>query len=344
MDGIQVDLHVLPPARWGTGLQFFTGSHAHNVRIRALAKEKGFLLSELGFHGEGIADVICAGEEAVYKTLGLPWIPPELREDRGEVKAALEGRLPALVKRGDLLGDFQCHSTYSGGDHSLMEMAQAAQNVGLRYLVIADHANGATNGQGLALADLDVFLEEIARVNAWFRGEFQVIPGVEVNIKSDGTLEWPDAALSRLNFVIAAIHTDFNLSKELMTQRVLTALKNPFVDMLGHPTGRLLGRRASIALDIETVFQAAATYGTALEINAWPQRLDLNDVYIRRAVELGVPLAISSDSHDVEGFAVLDFGVAMARRGWAEPQHLLNALSGDDVLAWRQERLQQRQQ
>jgi len=339
MDGIQVDLRVLPPERWGSGLQYFTGSQAHNIRVRALAQEQGLSLSEYGFRRENGAEIVCAGEEAVYMTLGLPWIPPELREDHGEIEAALEGRLPELVKRSDLLGDFQCHTIRSNGDHSLPEMVQAARKAGLHYVVVADHTDGTLCGDGMSMADLDAFLGEVAHLNAQLAGEFRVIAGAEVNIQPDGSLGWPDEVLARLDFVVASVHTDFGLPREQMTQRVLKALRNPYIDMIGHPLGRLLSRREGIDLDMEAVFQEAALRGVAMEINAWPQRLDLNDVYVRRAIQLGVMLGISSDAHDVDGFAVLDFGIAIARRGWSESHHILNTLTVNDVLLWRQRRL-----
>ncbi|HNT73978.1 MAG TPA: DNA polymerase/3'-5' exonuclease PolX [Anaerolineae bacterium] len=345
-DGIQVDLRVLSPERWGSGLQYFTGSQAHNLHIRRLAQQQGLTLGEYGFRRDNGSEIICAGEEAVYATLGLPWIPPELREDRGEIEAAQAGRLPRLVERGNLLGDFQCHTDYSNGEHNLEEMVAAARQVGLRYMVVADHTNGTACGKGLTPEVLDDFLADVARVNAWFaKGtplfrEFQVFAGAEVNIQADGTLDWSDEALARLDFVVASVHTDLSLPREQMTRRIITAMQNPHVDLIGHPLNRLLGLRHGVDVDVEAVFRAAAARGVALEINAWPQRLDLNDIYVRRALELGVTLAISSDAHDREGFAVLDFGMAMARRGWAGPQHLLNARSAAEIPRWRQARMQ----
>ena len=192
---------------------------------------------------------------------------------------------------------------------------------------------------GISVTDLDAFLDEVTRLNAQFADEFRVLAGAEVNIQPDGSLAWPNEVLARLDFVVASVHTDFGLPQEQMTQRVLTAIHNPYIDMIGHPQGRLLSRREAIALDMDAVLREAALRGVAMEINAWPQRLDLSDIYIRRAVQLGVMLGISSDAHDVDGFAVLDFGIAMARRGWAEPQHILNTLTAKDVLLWRQRRL-----
>jgi len=338
-DGVQVDLRVVPPERWGSALQYLTGSHAHNLRLNTIARERGLALSEQGFHRLGDEDPppirVCAEEAEVYAALGLPWLAPELREDRGEITAALEGHLPCLVTRRDLQGDFQCHTTFSDGDDSLEAMAEAARAAGLRYIILSDHAGR----EGLRPEASDVVLAEVARVNRRFAGEFRVIAGVEVGIQTDGTLEWPDEALARMEFVIASFHTDFGLPKAQMTARLLAALRHPYVDMIGHPTGRFLGKREPAALNMELILQAAADYGVAFEINAWPQRLDLSDTDVRRATTLGVPLAISSSAHDRDGFAVLEFGVAMARRGWVEAPHLLNTRSADEIFDWRRRRL-----
>jgi DNA polymerase (family 10) len=338
-DGVQVDLRIVPPERWGSALQYLTGSHMHILHLNAIAREQGLKLSEYGFHRLGDEDSppirVCAEEAEVYTTLGLPWITPELREDRGEVTAALEGHLPCVVTRRDLQGDFQCHTTFSDGEDSLEAMAEAARVAGLRYVIVTDHAGH----DGLRPETCDALLAEVARVNRRFGGEFRVIAGVEVGIQADGTLEWPDEALARMEFVIASCRTDFGLPQAQMTARLLAALRHPYVDMIGHPSGRFLGKRESSALDMEAILQAAAEYGVALEINAWPQRLDLSDMDVRRATALGVPLAISSSAHDRDGFAVLEFGVAMARRGWVEARHLLNTRSADEILEWRRRRL-----
>lgn len=341
-DGVQVDLRIVPPERWGSALQYLTGSHAHNLHLNDLARQQGLALSERGFARLGDEDGppvrVCAAEAEVYAMLGLPWIPPELREDHGEITAALEGRLPSVVTRSDLQGDFQCHTTFSDGDDSLGAMAQAARAAGLRYMIVSDHAGR----DGMRPDACDTVLAEVARLNRRFNGDFRVIAGVEVGIQTDGMLEWPDEALARMEFVIASFHTDFGLPQPQMTARLLAALRHPYVDMIGHPTGRFQGKRERSALDMDVILQAAADYGVALEINAWPQRLDLNDMDVRRAATLGVPLAISSSAHDRDGFAVLEFGVALARRGWVEAHHLLNTRSADEILDWRKRRLMRR--
>ncbi len=337
-EGLQIDLFVYPAARWGSALLQFTGSRAHNVRLRALAQARGLTLSEYGLCDSAGGEQLYADEESLYATLGLPWIPPELREDRGEIEAALVGQLPRLLQMADLRGDFQCHTTRSDGDHVLEEMARAARAAGLSYLVVSDHTAGLGIVPGMQPEALESLLAEVAAVNARLGDGFRVLAGAEVEIGPDGALDWPDPLLARLDFVIGSMHTGLNQPRAQLTTRLLTALQNPYLDLIGHPTGRLLGRRDPADIDMEAVFRAARARGVALEVSAWPLRLDLDDVYVRRAVELGVQLAISSDAHDVDGFAVLPFGVAVARRGWAEPHHLLNTHSWDEVRAWQRQR------
>lgn len=337
-DGFQIDLRVLAPERWGAALQYFTGSQAHNIQLRALAQAQGLSLSEYGFRRADDSELICATEEAVYATLGLPWIPPELREDRGEIEAAQAGRLPALVQRENLLGDFQCHTTRSDGHSTLEGMARAAQAAGLHYIVVSDHTAGLGIAHGMEAEAVDELLAEVARVNATLGDSFRVLAGAEVEIRADGSLDWPEEALVKLDFVVAAVHSGLSQPREQATARLLAAIRHPWVDLIAHPTGRLLGRREAMDLDMEALFQAARESGVALEINAHPNRLDLNDVYLRRAAEAGVMLAISSDAHDGEGFAVLPYGVAMARRGWLEPHQLLNTRPAEAVLAWKRQR------
>jgi len=333
-DGFQVDLRVLEPARWGTALQYFTGSQAHNIRLRGLALDRGLSLSEYALKREGGAEIICATEEEVYAALGLPWIPPELREDRGEVEAALEGRLPHLVELEDLQGDFQFHTTWSDGHSSLLEMARAARARGLKYALVTDHSHGLGVVRGVGPDDLRRQRAEIEEVNRKLGGDFRVLAGVEVEVRADGSLDLPDEVLAELDLVVAAIHSGLRQDRERVTARALAAVRHPHVDILAHPTGRLIGQREGADVDMEALLQAAAETGTAIEVNGHPLRLDLNDVHVRRAVELGVTLVISSDSHDTGGFDVLRFGVATARRGWATPADVLNTRSAEEVLAW----------
>ena len=337
-DGYQADLRVLPPARWGTALQYFTGSQAHNIRLRGLAQDRGLSLSEYAIKREDGTEILCATEEEVYAALGLPLIPPELREDRGEIEAALAGRLPDLLELSDLQGDFQFHTTLSDGRASLWEMAQAARAAGLKYAVVSDHSQGLGVAHGAGPEELRRQRAEVEEVNRRMGGTFRVLTGVEVEVRADGSLDLPDEVLAELDVVVAALHSSLRQPRDQFTARAIAALRHPHVDILAHPTGRLLGQREGADVDLEAVLRAAAETGKAVEINAHPWRLDLNDVGIRRAIELGVLLAISSDSHDPGEFGLLHFGVAMARRGWASPAHILNTRSVEEVLAWPSER------
>jgi len=333
-EGFQVDLRVLEPARWGTALQYFTGSQAHNVRLRALALDRGFSLSEYGLKREDGSEILCATEAEVYGALGLPLIPPELREARGEIEAALEGQLPELIEVKDLKGDFQFHTTWSDGRQSLLEMARAAQSFGLEYALVTDHSHSLGIVRGLTADDLRRQRAEIEKVNRKLGGEFRLLAGAEVEVLADGSLDYADEVLAELDLVVAAVHSGLRGSRERVTARMLAAIRNPHVNVIAHPTGRLIGEREGADLDMEAVFRAAAETGTALEVNAYPKRLDLCDVHVRRAVELGVKLAVSSDSHEVNGFGLLPFGVATARRGWATATDVINTWPAEEVLKW----------
>ena len=345
-EGLQVDLRVLEPARWGTALQYFTGSQAHNIRLRGLALERGLSLSEYALKREDGADesdvpiryirseVLCATEEEVYAAVGLPLIPPELREDRGEIEAALAGRLPDLVELEDLKGDLQFHTTWSDGRQGLREMAQAARARGLEYALVTDHSLSLGIAHGLSAEDLCRQLAKVEEINRRMGGTFRLLAGVEVELRADGTLDLPDEVLAGLDLVVAAVHSGLRQGREQFTARMLAAIRNPHVDLIAHPTGRLIGEREGADLDMEPILRAAAETGTALEVNAYPKRLDLNDMHVRRAIELGVKLAINSDAHDVSSFALLPLGVATARRGWAQPADVINTRSVEEVLAW----------
>jgi DNA polymerase (family 10) len=333
-EGLQADLRVLEPARWGTALQYFTGSQAHNIRLRGLALERGLSLSEYSLKREDGSEILCATEEEVYAAVGLPLVPPELREDRGEIEAALAGRLPLLIERHDLKGDFQLHTTRSDGRNSLLEMAMAAQAAGLEYAVVTDHSHSLGITRGVSPEELRRQRAEIMEVNREMGGAFRLLAGIEVEIRADGSLDLPDEALAELDLVVAAMHSGLRGERERLTDRILAAIRNPHVDIIAHPTGRLIGEREEADLDMEAIFRAAAAHGVALEINGYTRRLDLNDIHVRRAVELGVTLVISSDAHDINGFANLALGLAMARRGWATAAQILNTRSAEEVLAW----------
>jgi len=333
-EGFQVDLRVLEPERWGTALQYFTGSQAHNIRLRGLALDRGFSLSEYGLRREDGSEILCATEGEVYATLGLPFIPPELREDRGEIEAALEGRLPDLIQLNDLRGDLQFHTDWSDGQQNLLDMAQAAQAHGLEYALVTDHSYSLGITRGLTVERLREQRAKIAEVNRRLGDGFRLLAGIEVEIRADGTLDLPDEALAELDLVVAAMHSGLRQDPERATARLLAAIRNPHVDIIAHPTGRLIGEREGSDIDMEAVFRAAAEAGTALEVNAYPRRLDLRDGHVRRAIEVGVRLAINSDAHHVDGFDSLLFGVATARRGWAKPTDVINTWPVEEVLRW----------
>ena len=340
-NGLQVDLRVLEPDRWGAALQYFTGSQAHNVRIRELAQKQGLSLSEYGYKRQDNGEILCPEEAEVYETLGLPWIPPELREDRGELEAARTGELPRLVEWDDILGDLHAHTDWSDGADTLEEMAEAARAKGYHYLVISDHTQSLGVANGLTPERLRAQRAAIEALNAQY-DDFTLLQGCELEIKADGSLDFPDEVLAELDFVVASLHTSLRQDREQITERVMNALRNPYVDVIGHPSGRILGQREESAVDLDAIIEAAAEAGTALEVNSIPTRLDLDDVHVRRARELRVRLAINSDAHHSGGLDSLSFGLATSRRGWATAGDVLNTLSLGEVRTWREARIARR--
>ncbi|MFH1501459.1 MAG: DNA polymerase/3'-5' exonuclease PolX [Candidatus Eisenbacteria bacterium] len=321
---LQVDLRVVDPASWGAALVYFTGSADHNVRLRGLAQDLGMKLNEYALT-KGDRRVAARTEEGVYGKLGLQFIPPELREDRGEVDAALEGELPELIELEDVRGDLHVHSDWSDGHASIEEMARASKHRGYRYMSVNDHSRSLGVAHGLTPERLERQMSEIDDINGRVKG-FTVLKGTEVDILSDGSLDLPDELLERLDVVVASIHSGFSQSSDRITARMVSAIENPHVDVIGHPTGRLLGTREPYAVDMERVMGAAAENGTALEINAYHERLDLCDVHARRAAELGVRIVISTDSHRPDDLASMELGVRTARRGWLTRADVLNTL------------------
>jgi len=321
-NGIQVDLRVVPAESFGAALQYFTGSKAHNVHLRKIARERGLKLSEYGVF-RGKRRIAGRTEEEVYAALGLPVIPPELREDRGEIEAAQQGHLPDLVQLSDIKGDLHVHTDWSDGHNSIEEMVRAARDLGYRYLVISDHTRALKVFGGLDAARLKEQIRAVREVDRKIGG-IRVLTGTEVDIRADGSLDLPDAALAEVDFVIASVHSGFKQDRQTITRRILKAIHNPHVDCIGHPTGRLLGQREAYDLDLEAVLKAAADTGTALELNANPARLDLTDQACRRARELGVKVAINTDAHDTHQLGLMRFGVATARRGWLRKADVLN--------------------
>jgi DNA polymerase (family X) len=330
--GVQVDLRVVDPESFGAALVYLTGSKAHNVRLREMALKRGLKINEYGVFRDA-DDALLGGaeEEDIYRLVGLPFIPPELREDTGEIEAATAGRLPRLVELSDLRGDLHVHSKWSDGAHHLAEIVEAARARGLSYLAITDHSKGLGVARGLSVEHLLEQGEEIAAFNREQTG-FQVLRGTEMDIGLDGSLDYPDAVLKHLDIVIAALHSGFNQTREQLTARVVAAMRNPWVSVIAHPTGRLIGEREAYDLDMETLLRVAGETGTALEINSYPLRLDLNDQQVRRAKELGVTLVVNSDLHVISQFETLQYGVSVARRGWLEKGDVLNTLELPELL------------
>lgn len=324
-NGLQVDLLTGSPATFGSLLQHFTGSKAHNIHLRELALRKGLSLSENGIKEVKTGKtIVCPEENDLYRKLEMQTPPPELREDTGEIEAALAHKLPGLVELSDIRGDLQAHSTYSDGQNSVKEMADAAQELGYSYLALTDHSYPNT--------DFDKRIKEIEKYNYSNKG-FRVIKGLEINITADGGLQVPDVIMSKHEFNIASIHSGFNQSKEQLTERMLFAIKHPFIDMIGHPTGRLIGERGGYELDWEKVFRAASKYHKVLEIDGYPDRSDLPDPLIREAVKRNIKLAIDTDAHATTQLSLMKFGVALARRGWVTPDLVINTWSLEKLLA-----------
>lgn len=338
-DGVRAQVWVHQPEKFGTALQYATGSKDHNVQLRQLALDKGLSLSEHSFAKvKGKGEIFCSTEEEVYKTLGLPWIPPELREDRGEVQAAKANKLPKLIEVKDIKADLQVHSTWSDGKLSMLEMARAAAKRGIKVIAFTDHSVSLGVTGGLSMDDHKKQAAEIKKIQKQLGDEILVLHASEVEIKADGSLDYPDEFLASLDLVLASMHTSLRQPREKVTERMLKAIHNPYVDIIGHPTGRLIPDREGADLDMDAVLNAAAETGVALEINAHPSRLDLDDMYARRAKELGIPISINTDAHSEGDFDMLFYGVAIARRAWLTKNDVINAWSTDKLLKWLKKR------
>jgi DNA polymerase (family 10) len=333
-NGLAVQLWVHPPQHFGTALQYATGSQAHNVRLRELAQSKGLSLSEHGFKTPGGKIRECAEEAEVYRELGLPWIAPELREDRGEVQAAIEGRLPELLMPTDIRGELHAHTDWSDGAATLEEMAEAAAAEGLEYLVITDHSKSLGVANGLTPERVRQQRRKIDALQKKLGGRLRLLHGTEVEVLADGQLDFPDDVLAAFDLVTASVHSSLRQSRERVTARMLAAIRHPHVDLIGHLTGRMIGTRDPADLDLEAVFQAAAERGVALEINAHPERLDLNEAHARRATEMGCLLAVNTDAHRPEHFGLRQFGIGVARRAWVTPANVVNTWEVEQVLRW----------
>lgn len=327
--GIQIDVRVIPEASYGAALHYFTGSKAHNIAVRKLAQAKGLKLNEYGVF-KGRKRIAGQTEEEVFKAAGLPFIEPELREDRGEIEAAQKGALPAIISLSDIRGDLHVHTRASDGKSSLSEMAEAAKELDYQYLAITDHSRHATVAHGLDPRRLGSELDEVDRLNDQFDG-FRLLKSCEVDILADGKLDMPDSVLKRLDFTVCAVHFRFELGIEEQTRRILRAMDNRYFNILAHPTGRLLGERPGYAVDLDRVIEGAKERGCFIEINAHPTRLDLDDVHSRQAKEAGVKLAISTDAHSTVGLSAMRYGVDQARRGWITASDVLNTRSWSEL-------------
>jgi len=330
--GVQIDIRVVEEDSYGAALQYFTGSKGHNIHLRGIAKAKGIKINEYGvFKGE--KKIGGKEEKDVYKVLGMDWIEPELREDRGEIEAAQKGKLPTLIQEPEIKGDLHVHTKWSDGTSSIEEIAKAAQKRGYQYIAICDHSKSLKIAHGLDETRVFKQIEEIDRINEKLKG-FQILKGTEVDILTDGKIDHPDKVLERLDFVVAAIHSGFKQEKEKMTKRIVRALENPLVHCLAHPTGRLLGARAPYEVDIDEVMEAAKQHGKLLEINATLERLDLDDIHCKKAKEMGIRMAIGTDSHHTDQLWMISLGVGVARRGWLETPDLLNTFTLKEILKW----------
>jgi DNA polymerase (family 10) len=322
--GLKVDLKVVEPDQFGNVMQHFTGSKAHNVALREAAVRRGLHVSEYGILDDATGETLrCETEEEVYEALGLPWIPPELREGRGELEAAAAGTLPRLVELADLRGDLHSHTTLSDGRQTLEQMAEAARGRGFEYLAVTDHS--ATHGFGNHVTEdmLRERIEAVRALNATLDG-FELLVGTETNILPDGSPDYPDELLADLDWVIGSVHTSFGMDERAMTDRMVAAIEHPWIDAIGHPTGRKIETRPPYALDVERVIEAAARTHTMLEINSSPDRRDLNEVHARAAAEAGVLILVDSDAHSVRNLDLLRYGIATARRAWLTPAHVAN--------------------
>ena len=333
-DDLQIDLRVIEPGSWGAAMHYFTGSKSHNIRMRERALKQGMKLNEYGLYDANDKQVAGPVEEEIFEKLGLPFIPPVLREDWGEMEAAAQGKLPDLVGLEDIRGDLHMHTTWSDGKYSTEEMIQAARQRGYKYVAITDHSKSLGVAGGLSDQDLLRHTDECRALGSRYP-DIRVLAGTEVDIRNDGTLDYSDELLGKLDFVVASVHSGFNQDKATLTMRVVRAMQNPYVRVIGHPTGRLLGDRDPYPLDLDEIMKEAARTRTCLEVNSNFHRLDLNDVHCRKARDLGVHVIINTDSHNYDDLLNLPYGVATAQRGWIEKDRVLNAKPVEEMLAFK---------
>ncbi|MGO9378174.1 MAG: DNA polymerase/3'-5' exonuclease PolX [Dissulfurispiraceae bacterium] len=331
-EGLQVDLRVVNKESYGAALGYFTGSKEHNIRLREMAVRRGLTINEYGiFRVKDNRKLGGEKEEDVYKILDLPYIPPEMREDRGEIEAGIEGNLPKLVTIDDIKGDLHVHSRWSDGSHTFEQLVEAAKEHGYSYFALTDHSQGLGVARGLTVERLIEQKKEIDALNRKLKN-FHILHGTEVDIRSDGTLDFPDSILEMLDIVVASVHSGFKQAKEQLTSRIVAAMKNPLVSIIAHPTGRLIGERDAYEVDMDKILQTAKETGTAMEINAYPLRLDLSDIYAKEAKALGIPIVISTDAHVTTQFNFMFYGVSIARRAWLEKIDVANTLEVDQLM------------
>lgn len=331
--GIQTDFRMVSSEEFPSALHYFTGSQAHNVRMRQLAKDRDLKLNEYGLIREDGTKLDIKSEEDIFNELGLQYIIPELREDQGEIEAAQNGTLPKSIELDDIKGDLHLHSRYSDGAFTIREMADAAKKRGYKYIAVTDHSQSLSVAGGLSVDRLMEQIEEIDEINEEME-DFHVLKGIEVDILKNGYLDYEDKILEKLDFVIASIHSHFNMSKEEMTKRIIIAVKNPNVNLIGHPRGRMLGGRPPYEFDLDKVIEVAAEYNTALEINSSPQRLDLDAEWSRKVKKAGGLISINTDAHHYREYSDIELGVATARRGWLEKEDVINTFDYEDLIAF----------
>lgn len=331
--GIQCDLRVVEPQVFGAALLYFTGSKEHNIALRVLANKKGYTINEYGLFkiGQENKPIASLTENEMYEKLGMVYIPPELRENRGEIESAMKKKIPHLVEEKDIQGDLHVHSKYSDGNASIEQIAEQVKRKGRKWVAIADHSQSLKIAGGISVKEAEKKIEEIKKYNDKNKN-FRILAATEVDIRSDGYLDYEDKLLKNMDFVIAAIHTGFKETEEKITARIIAAMENRYVHMIAHPTGRLLGKREPYAINMEKVLETARKTQTAIEINAFPERLDLSDIYCKTAKEMGIMLGIGTDAHTLEQLDYLSLGVTVARRGWLEKEDLLNTLGADELL------------
>lgn len=333
-NGMRAQIWVHQPDRFGTALQYATGSKEHNVRLREMALDKGLSLSDQAFERQDETEILCATEDEVYRILGMPWIPPEIREDSGEIQAALENELPKLIETRNIRAELHCHSTWSDGQTSITDLAKAAKTRGYKTLAITDHSPSIGLVNGLSIERLREQRKEIEKLRKKMGDTLTILHGAEVEIKADGKLDYPNDILEWLDIVVASLHVSIRQPRAQVTERVIAAMRNPHVDIIGHPSNRMLPDREGADLDWDAVLKVAAETGTALEINANPRRLDLDDVQARRAIDMGIKLSINTDAHHPDHMDFIAFGVATARRGWVTSSDVINAWTPKQIRAW----------